>query len=72
MFLIFSGKENLPVAQAENGPDGEEGLKFHCQLAHGSSTGVISGFSNVKELYQKIAACYGIDASQVSLNKIRL
>lgn len=33
-------------------------LVFHCQQAHGSPLGLISGFSNVKELYQKIAECY--------------
>jgi hypothetical protein len=38
-------------------------LVFHCQLANGSPTGLITGFSSVKELYQKIAECYdfGID-----------
>jgi len=41
-------------------------LVFHCQQAHGSPTGVISGFSNVKELYEKIAACYDMDPAQVS------
>lgn len=40
-------------------------LVFHCQQAHGSPTGMISGFTNVKELYQKIAECYDIQASQV-------
>ncbi|KAL9914956.1 PDZ domain-containing protein GIPC1 isoform X2 [Glossina fuscipes] len=29
-------------------------LIFHCQLAHGSPTGLITGFSSVRELYQKI------------------
>ena len=41
-------------------------LVFHCQQAHGSPTGIISGFTNVKELYQKIAECYEFDSSQVS------
>lgn len=41
-------------------------LVFHCQQAHGSPTGIISGFTNVKELYQKIADCYDIPASEVS------
>jgi len=43
-------------------------LVFHCQLAHGSPTGLISGFSNVKELYQKIADCFEIPAATVRLN----
>lgn len=40
-------------------------LVFHCQQAHGSPTGVISGFTNVKELYQRIAECYGIQPSDI-------
>ena len=40
-------------------------LVFHCQLAHGSPTGLISGFTNVKELYQRIADCYDIDPKEV-------
>ena len=38
---------------------------FHCQLAHGSSTCVISGFTNVKELYTKIAQSYDMLSSEV-------
>lgn len=41
-------------------------LVFHCQQAQGSPTGLISGFSNVKELYQKIAECYDFSADDVS------
>jgi hypothetical protein len=41
-------------------------LVFHCQLAHGSPTGLISGFTNVKELYNKIAECYEIQPTDVS------
>ncbi|XP_049845924.1 PDZ domain-containing protein GIPC3 [Schistocerca gregaria] len=37
---------------------GRPKLVFHCQQAQGSPTGLISGFSNVRELYQKIAECY--------------
>ncbi|XP_012257918.1 PDZ domain-containing protein GIPC3 [Athalia rosae] len=46
-------------------PVGRPQLIFHCQLAHGSPTGLISGFSNVKELYQKIAECYEIPPSEI-------
>lgn len=42
-------------------------LVFYCQLAHGSPTGLISGFNNVRELYQKIADCYDIPMEEVSL-----
>ncbi|XP_020296423.1 PDZ domain-containing protein GIPC3 isoform X2 [Pseudomyrmex gracilis] len=40
-------------------------LVFHCQLAHGSPTGLISDFSNVRELYQKIADCYDLPAEEI-------
>ena len=45
-------------------------LVFHCQQAHGSPTGVISGFTNVKELYQKIADCYDMDPKEVGVSRI--
>lgn len=59
----------------ENGPqilnpnedvNEKQKLIFHCQQAQGSPTGVISGFSNVKELYQRISECYDFDPSEVS------
>ncbi|XP_018367927.1 PREDICTED: PDZ domain-containing protein GIPC3 [Trachymyrmex cornetzi] len=40
-------------------------LVFHCQLAHGSPTGLISDFSNVRELYQKIAERYDLPAEEI-------
>ena len=40
-------------------------LVFHCQQAHGSPTGLISGFTNVKELYEKIADCYDLHSTDV-------
>ncbi|KAL8570714.1 PDZ domain-containing protein gipc1 [Nucella lapillus] len=40
-------------------------LVFHCQQAHGSPTGIISGFTNVKELYQKVADCYDIPVEEI-------
>ena len=40
-------------------------LTFHCQQAHGSPTGIISGFTNVKELYAKIAGCYDLDPKDI-------
>ena len=49
-----------------NSDDGSKPkLVFHCQLAHGSPTGLISGFTNVKELYNKIAECYEIAPTDV-------
>lgn len=46
-------------------PISKASLQFHCQLAHGSPTVFVSGFSNVKELYQKIAECFDFPASEV-------
>ncbi|KAF5897818.1 PDZ domain-containing protein GIPC2, partial [Clarias magur] len=40
-------------------------LVFHTQLAHGSPTGRIEGFSNVKELYGKIAEAFNLSASEI-------
>lgn len=40
-------------------------LVFHCQLAHGSPTGLITGFTSVKELYQKISECYEFPVDEV-------
>lgn len=40
-------------------------LIFHCQLAHGSPTGLITGFSSVRELYKKIAECYDISEEEI-------
>lgn len=57
--------------EKKNGPSQENNIKnqlvFHCQLAHGSPTGLICGFSSVKELYQKIAECYDFSVDEVSL-----
>lgn len=41
-------------------------LVFHCQLAHGSPTGLITGFSSVRELYSKIAECYEFPVDEVN------
>nr|XP_056713466.1 PDZ domain-containing protein GIPC1 [Euleptes europaea] len=40
-------------------------LVFHTQLAHGSPTGRIEGFTNVKELYSKIAEAFKISPLEV-------
>lgn len=63
--------------QQHNGVDNNNGtqksqLVFHCQQAHGSPLGLISGFSNVKELYQKIAECYDFPPEDVSSTPLHL
>lgn len=54
--------------QENNNGNVKPKLTFHCQQAQGSPTGIISGFTNVKELYAKIAACYDMPSSDVSLS----
>ncbi|CAH8609988.1 unnamed protein product [Heterobilharzia americana] len=39
--------------------------QFFCQLAHGSPTGIIHGFTTVKQLYSKISECFDISPSQI-------
>jgi hypothetical protein len=60
--------ENSTKTASERPPDqsvGRPKLVFHCQQAQGSPTGLISGFSNVRELYQKIAECYEFPADDI-------
>jgi len=60
--------ENSTKTGSERLPDpsvGRPKLVFHCQQAQGSPTGLISGFSNVRELYQKIAECYEFSADDI-------
>lgn len=48
---------------------------FHCQLAHGSATGKVEGFTNVKELYQKIAEVFKMQSKEIlfcTLNTYRI
>ncbi|KAJ8011047.1 hypothetical protein DPEC_G00054130 [Dallia pectoralis] len=40
-------------------------LVFHTQLAHGSPTGRIEGFTNVKELYGKIANTFDLSPPEI-------
>ncbi|KAM8838368.1 PDZ domain-containing protein GIPC2 [Synchiropus picturatus] len=40
-------------------------LVFHTQLAHGSPTGRVEGFANVKELYGKIADAFNIRPPEI-------
>lgn len=41
-------------------------LIFQCQLAEGSHTAQVSGFSSIKELYERIGENFNIPASDVS------
>ncbi|XP_040571084.1 PDZ domain-containing protein GIPC3 [Lepeophtheirus salmonis] len=59
-----SGVSDEPSTQ-RSPPAHKPKLTFHCQQAQGSPTGIISGFTNVKELYQKIAEVYEITAEEI-------
>lgn len=58
--------ENNNTGKLQDPTVGRPQLVFHCQLAHGSPTGLISGFCNVRELYQKIADYFEFPSSEVS------
>lgn len=62
-----SSSSRRSAASSSNGDTRSDPPKlvFNCQLAHGSPTGLISGFSNVRELYQKIADCFEIPVTTV-------
>lgn len=47
----------------------KQNLVFHCQQAQGSPTGLVSNFSNVRELYQRVADCYDFPSDEVSISK---
>ncbi len=63
-----SSSSRRSAASSSNGDTRSDPPKlvFSCQLAHGSPTGLISGFSNVRELYQKIADCFEIPVTTVN------
>ncbi|XP_007489236.2 PDZ domain-containing protein GIPC3 isoform X2 [Monodelphis domestica] len=53
------------AAPAPSAPRIRPRLVFHTQLAHGSPTGKIEGFTNVRELYAKIAEAFGISPTEI-------
>lgn len=67
---MLSPPPPAPVSQPQQQPPTSDNtvakqLIFHCQLAHGSQTGFITGFSSVRELYQKIADYYEFPVEEV-------
>jgi len=69
-FVPASRKEKIVDGQSEPQeeqriPAPKPKLVFHCQQAQGSPTGLISGFTNVQELYQKMADCYGFPVDEI-------
>nr|CAB3249079.1 PDZ domain-containing protein GIPC1 [Phallusia mammillata] len=61
-------KEPAPSYENTNGNEPESvkpQLVFHAQLAHGSPTARIEGFSNIRELYSRIAKAFNIPVSEI-------
>lgn len=65
--LKKSSQQNILTHHRNEQPKEEPKSKyvFHCQQAQGSPTGLISGFSDIRELYQKIAECYDFPATEI-------
>ncbi|KAH0549234.1 PDZ domain-containing protein GIPC3 isoform X1 [Cotesia glomerata] len=59
------GHQDQTESTDDNQNSSKTHLVFRCQLAHGSPTGFISDFKNVRELYQKIAECYDLPTSEI-------
>ncbi|CAM2109402.1 unnamed protein product [Caretta caretta] len=57
--------DGAPAAFSQPSPWVRPRLVFHTQLAHGSPTGKIEGFTNVKELYAKIAEVFDISPTEI-------
>ncbi|XP_010378959.2 PDZ domain-containing protein GIPC2 [Rhinopithecus roxellana] len=55
-----AGGESLSASQAP-----PRRLVFHAQLAHGSATGRVEGFSSIQELYAQIAGAFEISPSEI-------
>ncbi|XP_044134672.1 PDZ domain-containing protein GIPC3 [Bufo gargarizans] len=64
-------KQHVPANLAQGNttpphpPRARPRLVFHTQLAHGSPTGKIEGFTNVKEVYAKIAEVFNISPTEI-------
>ncbi|XP_050534350.1 PDZ domain-containing protein GIPC1 isoform X1 [Daktulosphaira vitifoliae] len=60
-------KEPVVRQQYRNDEDekAKQNLVFHCQQAQGSPTGLVSDFSNVRELYQRVADCYDFPSDEI-------
>lgn len=63
---VAPAQSGTTAANAPHPPRVRPRLVFHTQLAHGSPTAKIEGFTNVKELYAKIAEVFNISPTEVS------
>ncbi|XP_069505539.1 PDZ domain-containing protein GIPC3 [Ambystoma mexicanum] len=62
---VEAGTGPAPTRATPAQPRVRPRLIFHTQLAHGSPTGKIEGFTNVKELYAKIAEVFAISPTEI-------
>ena len=56
---------HVPPPDPNSSPQVPPRFVFYCQLAHGSATAKVEGFTNVKQLYEKIAAAFHIKDEEV-------
>lgn len=56
---------SIPPPDPSAAPPAPPRFVFYCQLAHGSATAKVEGFTNVKQLYEKIAAAFHINDEEV-------
>jgi hypothetical protein len=62
---VVRPSDSIKAAEHSTTTDSKK-LTFQCQLAHGSPTGLISGFNRLNQLYQAVADCYdGVTADDV-------
>jgi len=55
----------VPPPDPNAAPQPPPRFVFYCQLAHGSATAKVEGFTNVKQLYEKIATAFHIKDEEV-------
>ncbi|XP_043550915.1 PDZ domain-containing protein GIPC1-like isoform X2 [Chiloscyllium plagiosum] len=61
-----AGGESGPASSScSSGPPLRPRLVFHTQLAHGSATGRVEGFTNVRELYSKLGEAFNMEPAQI-------
>ncbi|GCC34717.1 PDZ domain-containing protein GIPC1-like isoform X1 [Chiloscyllium punctatum] len=60
------GSGSVPASSCcSSGPPLRPRLVFHTQLAHGSATGRVEGFTNVRELYSKLGEAFNMEPAQI-------
>ncbi|MBZ3883694.1 PDZ domain-containing protein GIPC2 [Sciurus carolinensis] len=63
--LVEGEQAGAGVGSLPDPPAPARRLVFHTQLAHGSATGRVEGFSSIRELYASIAGVFEISPSEI-------